>query len=225
MSIQLRLTVTDNFMWILDANHLATCCDTYEWEIIRTWDPQITDTKEAWIVHPTETNGCRDNCESILEANWPGDASATKSIKVQFNGFIRELQSYQLQHEWDLISYLPIESIDDYRDDSSAHRDALKSRPTSAISYKLSSRHRPQLHTQVHLQLYSSQPCEVHLRRIRAELRDTHYSHLAMPLMAVPIVITSYKTEWNYLHYGWCQKFTAVATEVLQGYIQSVAMQ
>jgi len=45
---------------------------------------------------------------------------------------------------------------------------------------------------------------EVHLWRIRADLRDTHDSHLAMPLMAVPIAITFYKTQWSNLRYGCC---------------------
>jgi len=56
---------------------------------------------------------------------------------------------------------------------------------------------------------------EVHLRRIREDLRDTHDSHLAMPPMAVPIAIPFYMTRWSPLRYWWCEEFTAAATEVL----------
>jgi len=119
----------DDFMWILEANRPETGRDTYGQELIRTWDLWITDTKEAWIVHPIEVNSSRDNSELIPEANRQGDASATKSIEVDFTGFIRELQCYQLQHQWDLISYLPIESIDDYRDDYIAHTPQRVSSP------------------------------------------------------------------------------------------------
>jgi len=42
---------------------------------------------------------------------------------------------------------------------------------------------------EVHVWLYS-----LHLRRIRADLRDMHDSHLAMPPMAVPIAFTFCKT-------------------------------
>ena len=59
---------------------------------------------------------------SWFQANRPGDASATQSGEVNCNEFIiRELEGYQSRHQWDLISYLPIESIDDYRDDSVPH--------------------------------------------------------------------------------------------------------
>jgi len=86
-------------------------------------------------------------------------------------------------------------------------RDALESRPTSAIACQLSSRPRPQLHTQVHLRLYSSQPCEVHLQRIRAGLRNTRDSRRSTSPTAVAIAITFYATRWSYLLYGCCVEF------------------
>ena len=106
-------------MWILDANRLDMHRNTYEWEIIRTWDLRIAARKEAWITRPIETNRIRVNSELIPEANRPRDASSTKSVKVNCNEFIiRELAGNQSRHQWDLISYLPIELIDNYRDDS-----------------------------------------------------------------------------------------------------------
>jgi len=73
-------------------------------------------------VHPIEFNRSRDNSELIPEANRPGDASATKSVEVNCNKcIIRECEGCQMRHQWDSISNLPIESIDNYRDDSMAH--------------------------------------------------------------------------------------------------------
>jgi hypothetical protein len=48
---------------------------------------------------------------------------------------------------------------------------------------------------------------EVHLRRIRADLRDMHDSHLAMPPTAAEIAITFYTTEWSHLLYECCVEF------------------
>ena len=46
----------------------------------------------------------------------------TKSVEVnRIEFFIQKHEGYQLSHQRDLISYLSIESIDDYRDDSIAH--------------------------------------------------------------------------------------------------------
>jgi hypothetical protein len=59
---------------------------------------------------------------SWVQANRPGDASAAKSVEVNCNEFItRELEGYQSRHQWDLISYNPIEPIDDDIDDSKAY--------------------------------------------------------------------------------------------------------
>jgi len=41
---------------------------------------------------------------------------------VHFNRCIEEFGGYQSRHQLDSISYIPIESIDHYRDDSSAYR-------------------------------------------------------------------------------------------------------
>jgi len=77
--------------------------------------------KDAWIVHLIETDGSRDNSELIPEGNQPGDSSATKSVEVNCNQFIKEQERNQLQHKRDSISYLPIQSFDDCSDDARAH--------------------------------------------------------------------------------------------------------
>jgi hypothetical protein len=51
----------DDLVRIPEANWPETRRNTYEWEIIRTWDLRIADTKEAWIVHPIEVNSSTDN--------------------------------------------------------------------------------------------------------------------------------------------------------------------
>jgi len=84
-------------------------------------------------------------------------------------------------------------------------RDSFNPYPTNTITCELSSWHRPQSHTQVHQQLYS-----LHLRRIRAGLRDVHDSHLAMLRIAVLISIAFYTTWWSYLLYG-CLGIRAMA--------------
>jgi len=88
----------DDSMSIPEANQPETCRDTYEWEIILTWDLRIADTKDAWPIHSTEVNSSTDNSELIPESNHPGDASTTKSIRVHFNGCIQELEGYQSLH-------------------------------------------------------------------------------------------------------------------------------
>jgi len=86
-------------------------------------------------------------------------------------------------------------------------RDALESRPTSAIACERSSSQRPQMHTPVHLRLYSSQPSEVHLQRISTGLRNAHNSHRCKSPTLAGIAITFYGTRWSYLRYGCCVEF------------------
>ena len=146
------------------------------------------------------------------------------SVEVNCDKFIvRELEGYQSLHQWDSISYNPIEPIDDYRDYSRAHAFTRVASPAMLMPalfliFLRSLSDQRNRSCKERKRAHSSN--EVHLRRIRVDLHDTHDSHLAMPLMAVPIAITFYKTQWNYLRYGWCQEFTAAATEVLQDYIR-----
>ena len=114
------------------------------------------------LVNPIELNSARENSELIPDACRPEDASMPKSIKVHVNGFIRELQSYQLCHQCYLISYLPIESIDDYRDDSIVHR---LMRVTSPAMRKLVLR---QFAIDCQLMIVSNFSQVVHLARVRA---------------------------------------------------------
>jgi len=155
-----------------------------------------------------EVNGCRDNSEMISEANQPKDTWVSSSVEVNYKEFRRRLEGDQLLLEWDSISYLPIESFDDYWNYSIDHmqqsrvtgnanagiyRNFLESCLPSAIRCEQSRQFRPQLHTQVHLWLYSwaERSREVHSRTIRADLCNTHNSHLAAPPIAMPIAITS----------------------------------
>jgi len=163
--------------------------------------------KVAWIFHPIETDGSRDNSELIPEASQPRDASVTKSVKVKCNEFIWELEGYQSLHQWDSISYNPIEPIDDYRDDSGAHASTRVASPAmpkpallSRFLQSLSDKHNRSW--EEHKQAHTSN--KVHLRRIRDDSRDMHHSHRAMPPMAVPVAITFHKTQPSYLWYGWC---------------------
>ena len=189
--------------------------------------------KETWISHAIETNRSRVNSELIPEANRRGDPSATKSVEVHFNTFIRELEGYQSRHQYDSVSYLPIDSIDDSRDDSRAKasiRVALPAMPKLALlgrflrsSSNECNRMRTIETTQAIIAhpsaptiivLWAERSCEeskrahtsnqVHLRRLRADLCDTPDSHLAMPPMAVPIANTFYTTRWSPQHYWWC---------------------
>jgi hypothetical protein len=67
----------------------------------------------------------------------------TKSVEINCNKFIiQELEGYQLRHQFDLISYLPIEPIDHDRDDSRAHtstRVALLALPMPSPILEISS--------------------------------------------------------------------------------------
>jgi hypothetical protein len=155
------------------------------------------------------------------EANRPGDQSTTKSIKKSIsmhadnnpeasNQALNELRwgTFQLS-QLTITGTIPV-PIGHWKSHHqqylswSYYSDALESRPTSAIICEQSSRHRQQLLTQVHQRIYASQPCEVHRRRIRVELRDTHNWHLVRPLMAIPIAITFYRTRWSSLCYWLC---------------------
>jgi len=61
----------DGFVGIPEPYRPETRRDTYEWEIIQTWDPRIADTHEAGIVHQIDSNSSRDNSDLIPEPNWP----------------------------------------------------------------------------------------------------------------------------------------------------------
>jgi hypothetical protein len=136
MSIELRLTVTEYFVWIVEANQPETRRNTYGRDILRTWDIPIADTKR----HELSTQLWLTVAETIpsrFQANRPGVAWGTKSVEVNCNEFItRELEGSQSRHRWDLISYNPIEPIDDDKDDSRSHtatRVALPAMPKSAL--------------------------------------------------------------------------------------------
>jgi hypothetical protein len=121
MSIELRLTVRDYFVQIPEANWPEKHHDTKEGEIVRIWQQQIAEAKMLDKYTQLRLT-VAETIPSWFQANQPGDASVTKSVKVNCNEFIiRELEGYQSRHPWDLISYNPIEPIDDDRDDSRAY--------------------------------------------------------------------------------------------------------
>jgi len=127
----------------------------------------------------------------------------TKSVEVNRNEFIiREREGYQLPHQCDLISYLSIESIDDYRDDSIAHtlpRVASSAMPKPVLlQFAVND-------SQLTIVGHFSRA--VHLQRIRAGLRNTRDSRRSTSLTAVAIAITFYATRWSYLRYGCCVEF------------------
>jgi len=119
MSMQGRLMVTDEFVRIPEAHWQDVS------QQIRRKYPVFTATfcRSSWScrVHPIEVNSARDNSEMIQEASRPGDESTTKSIKSHFNGFLSELECYQLWHQWYMKWHLRIESIDDNSDNSVFH--------------------------------------------------------------------------------------------------------
>jgi hypothetical protein len=81
------------------------------------------DEKSYWLEIYESQIQKWDKSDLIPEPSRPGDASAPKSVKDNYNEFIiRELEGNQLRHQWDSISYIPIESMDDYTHNSIAQK-------------------------------------------------------------------------------------------------------
>ena len=56
--------------------------NTYDWDITQTWDIQIDDITEPFILHPIEDIRSTDNSELIPEAIQPGEASTSATTLV-----------------------------------------------------------------------------------------------------------------------------------------------
>jgi len=65
---------------ILEANRPEMRRDTYEWEIIRTWDLRVADTKEAWVIHLMKTRQRPSRSKSISTDAYKNSKGTNRGI-------------------------------------------------------------------------------------------------------------------------------------------------
>jgi len=215
--MELRLTVTDNFMWILDANGPETHHNTYKWQVVWIWHLQIGDAKrrelsmqlrltlaETILIHfrrPTSLGMCQQpsQSESIsISASYKYSKAINCSTTTNAIGSVTVWLS-QLSITGTIPKPICLRLLHYQQCLSWPYsRDGLDSRRTSAIACELSSPHRAQSHPEVHLPLYP-----LTRWRTSAGLSDIRNSHLVMPPMAVSIAIAYYTTWWSYLYCKW----------------------